>query len=122
LSVVTSGKVSTRSGALLAELVPTPKLIAELRDWFPAAFLVGWKYEVEGTRETVLERCRVQLQECRTDLCVANGPAYGPGFGIVHATGAVEQVPDRAALCAQVELELRLRAPVGVGDALRRDE
>ena len=32
---VTGGKVSTRNGSLLAELVPTPKLIAELRGWFP---------------------------------------------------------------------------------------
>src|ERR1700722_10726432 len=44
-----SGKISTREGALLAELLPTPKIIAELRGWYAKAQLVGWKFEVEGT-------------------------------------------------------------------------
>src|SRR5271170_4209862 len=38
-----SKKISTRGGRLLAELVPTPKIIAELRGWFPRAKIVGWK-------------------------------------------------------------------------------
>src|SRR5512142_2385104 len=33
LSEVQAGKISTRQGTLLAELVPTPKIIASLRDW-----------------------------------------------------------------------------------------
>src|SRR5438874_1774655 len=37
LSEIKSGKISTRQGTLLAELTPTPKIIAELRSWFPAA-------------------------------------------------------------------------------------
>ena len=32
---IKSGKLSTREGTLLAELVPTPKLIARLRESFP---------------------------------------------------------------------------------------
>src|SRR5437660_1094192 len=47
LSEIKSGKISTRQGTLMAELVPTPKLIAELRGLFPTAKLVGWKYEVD---------------------------------------------------------------------------
>lgn len=82
-----SGKLSTRQGTLLAELVPTPKLISRLREWFPKALLTGWKYEVDGDRASVLELARRQLAECRTDVCVANGPAYGAGFGIVAAGG-----------------------------------
>ena len=80
-----AGKLSTRGGPLLAELVPTPKVIAELRDWFPRAYLVGWKYEVDGDRETALREAREQIRVCRTDACVANGPAYGDGFGLVRA-------------------------------------
>src|SRR3974390_3360726 len=38
------GKIPTREGTLLAELVPTAKIIGELRGWFPKARLVGWKY------------------------------------------------------------------------------
>jgi phosphopantothenate---cysteine ligase (CTP) len=82
---IKSGKISSRSKNLVAELVPTPKIIAELRDWHPDAFLVGWKFEVDGNRESVLTQARCQLLECRTDACVANGPAYGTGFGVVTA-------------------------------------
>ncbi|MEI7730329.1 MAG: phosphopantothenoylcysteine decarboxylase [Verrucomicrobiota bacterium] len=84
---IRSGKFTTRAGSLLAELVPTPKLIASLRDWFPKAVVVGWKYEVEGKREEVLNKARAQVRANRTDACVANGPAYGRGFGLVEAGG-----------------------------------
>ena len=74
-------------GTLLAELAPTPKIIAELRQWFPHARLVGWKYEVEGGRAGVIQLAERQITECRTDACVANGPAYGAGFGLVRGGG-----------------------------------
>jgi phosphopantothenate---cysteine ligase (CTP) len=81
LQPATSGKYSTRQGALLAELVPTPKIIRRLRDWFPQARLVGWKYEVDGDRVAAVSAGEAQLRENHTDACVINGPAYGPGFG-----------------------------------------
>lgn len=81
---ITGGKISTRTGKLLAELVPTPKLISRLREWFPNGLLIGWKYEVDGKREDVLEKARAQIRENNTTLCVANGPAWGDGFGIVN--------------------------------------
>jgi len=83
LTAVQSGKFGTRAGSLVAELVPTPKVIWQLRGWFPQARLVGWKYEVDGSRVEVLQAARRQLSEAHSDLCVANGPAYGPGFGLV---------------------------------------
>ena len=89
-----AGKVSTRSGTLLAELVPTAKLIASLRAWYPAACLVGWKYEVDGGRADVLAKAERQLAECRTTACVANGKAYGLGFGLVRAAGQCEHFRD----------------------------
>jgi phosphopantothenoylcysteine synthetase/decarboxylase len=85
LEEVRSGKISTREGTLLAELVPTPKLISNLRLWFPNAVLVGWKYEVDSDRESVIEKARSQIAEYRTTACVANGPAYGAGYGLVRA-------------------------------------
>jgi phosphopantothenate---cysteine ligase (CTP) len=87
LSEIKSGKISTRQGTLLAELLPTPKIIANLRAWYPLAKLVGWKFEVDGDRASVLRAAENQLRECRTDLCVANGPAYGAGFGLVSGAG-----------------------------------
>ena len=98
LSEASSGKITTREGTLLAELVPTPKIISELRSWYPQALLVGWKYEVEGTREDVLARARRQMAECRTDACVANGAAYGKGFGLLRGDGTLQQLDNSAEL------------------------
>jgi len=77
---VHSGKHSTRDGVLLAELRPTPKILAQLRNLYPKAWITGWKYEVDGTRDEILQRARAQLQSCSSDAVVANGPAYGPGY------------------------------------------
>jgi phosphopantothenate---cysteine ligase (CTP) len=87
LHEVRSGKLSTRGEPLLVELVPTAKIIAELRDWFPRAIIVGWKYEVDGLREQVVEKASRQIFENQIDACVANGPAYGDGFGLVTPDG-----------------------------------
>jgi phosphopantothenoylcysteine synthetase/decarboxylase len=93
LSEIKSGKISTRQGTLLAELVPTPKVIAGLREWYPKAKLVGWKFEVDGNRASVLRAAESQLRDCRTDVCVANGPAFGPGFGLVTGGGQCAVLP-----------------------------
>jgi len=97
------GKIATPQGALLAELVPTPKIISELRDWFPQALLVGWKYELEGDRAAVLRVGQKQISECRTDLCVANGPAYGLGFGLVTPDGSCSHFAEPALLYQALE-------------------
>ena len=80
-----SKKISTRAGTMLVELVPTPKIITELRGWFPQTRLIGWKFEANGGRADALRAAARQLTECRTDFCVANGPAYGKGFCLVSA-------------------------------------
>lgn len=95
---VRAGKIPTREGALLAELLPTPKLLPRLRGWFPRAVLVGWKYEVEGNRASALAAAAEQLAESRTDACVANGPAYGEGFGLVRPDAGAAHLPDSRAL------------------------
>ena len=82
-----SKKISTRRGSLLVELVPTPKIIAELRGWFPRAKIVGWKFEADGGRADAISAAKKQIMGCATDFCVANGPAYGKGFSLVSAGG-----------------------------------
>jgi phosphopantothenoylcysteine synthetase/decarboxylase len=82
-----AGKIATREGRILAELVPTPKILSQLRGWFPNAILVGWKYEVDGSRADAIARGETQIRECRTDVCVVNGPAYGAGFGLLTSAG-----------------------------------
>ncbi len=100
---IQAGKISSRLGPLLAELVPTPKILGELRGWFPGACLVGWKYEVDGDRAGALAQAERQLTETRTDACVANGPAYGPGFGLVTGGGHCTHLENLPALFPALE-------------------
>ena len=102
LHAVQSGKLSTRGEPLLVELVPTAKIISELRGWFPRATIVGWKYEVDGLRDEVIEKASRQIFENQTDAGVANGPAYGGGFGFVTPEGC-KPLENAAALYETLE-------------------
>ncbi len=106
-SEIKSAKISTREGTLLAELLPTPKIICHLRDWFPTARLVGWRFEVEGDRSSAIRRAEKQLAESHTDACVVNGRAYGDGFGLLIGGGKCLHLADLAALFAGLETLLR---------------
>jgi len=75
-----SAKFPTRSGHLNLALIPTTKVLPQLRNWFPAAQIVGWKYELVGTREEAIARAANQISESKTNACVLNGAAYGSGF------------------------------------------
>ncbi len=85
------GKIPTREGALLVELIPAPKILPQLRALFPRALIVGWKYEVDGDQNSAIVAGKRQIQECLTDSCVVNGPAYGAGFGLLQAQGEMTQ-------------------------------
>jgi phosphopantothenate---cysteine ligase (CTP) len=65
-------------------LEPAAKVLPRLRGWFPRAWIVGWKFELEGTREDAAENARAQLAQQRTDATILNGSAYGPGFGLLE--------------------------------------
>jgi phosphopantothenoylcysteine decarboxylase/phosphopantothenate--cysteine ligase len=93
-----SAKLSSRSGEIRLTLRPAVKVLPELRGWFPAARIIGWKYEMEGTRVQAIERAAAQIRESGTDGCVFNGAAYGPGFGLVSPEGSVEHFADKSAL------------------------
>jgi phosphopantothenate---cysteine ligase (CTP) len=96
-------KIPTREGKLLVELLPAPKIIAELRGWFPKTKIVGWKFEADGKRENALAAARRQITECSTDLCVTNGPAYGEGFGLVGAKGGLAHLASAPLLFEALE-------------------
>lgn len=92
-------KLSSRSEVLHLELRPAEKILPTLRARFPAARIVGWKYELDGTREDAIARARQQLAECRTDACVLNGSAYGEGFGLVEpGVEKIQHLPDKKSL------------------------
>jgi phosphopantothenate---cysteine ligase (CTP) len=99
LQPIFSGKFSTRSGVLMTELVPTPKIISELRGFFPRTKIFGWKYELEGGQAGALSAGKKQLLANNTDYCVVNGRAYGSGFGVLAKDGSLEHTPDAAILC-----------------------
>jgi phosphopantothenoylcysteine decarboxylase/phosphopantothenate--cysteine ligase len=107
LAEIKGKKISTRRGKLLVELVPTAKIIAELRGWFPKAKIVGWKFEADGKRADALAAAQKQVAECSTDLCVVNGPAYGEGFGIIGGKGAPGHLANPPVLFDVLEKFLR---------------
>jgi len=96
-------KIPTRQGNLLVELLPTPKIITELRGWFSRAKIIGWKYEADGGRADALRAAEKQMAECATDACVANGPAYGNGFNLMTAGGRKKHFSSAAKLFSALE-------------------
>ena len=96
-------KIASREGSLILSLIPATKILPQLRDWFPEALIVGWKLEPGGTAQTALARAWRQIQESRTDGCVLNGAAYGPGFAFCHARGEIEHWDDLPELCAGLQ-------------------
>lgn len=100
---IKSRKIPTKIGTVLAELKPTPKIISHLRTWFPMARLVGWKYEVDGVHEDAMAKAERQMMGNQTDACVVNGPAYGPGFGLVMRAGPCQYLPDKSELFEALE-------------------
>ncbi|MDA7680379.1 DNA/pantothenate metabolism flavoprotein domain protein [Verrucomicrobia bacterium] len=92
------GKWGTRSGNLIAELIPTKKILRELRPLFPNAFIAGWKYEVDGNSETAIRKSLAQLDDNKTNLSVVNGPAYGEGFGIIEKLRSQGHTPSHEGL------------------------
>jgi phosphopantothenoylcysteine decarboxylase/phosphopantothenate--cysteine ligase len=96
---IASAKFATRDGRLHLVLAPATKVLPKLRDWFPEARIVGWKYELAGTRDDAFAKAWRQLRDCQTDACVLNGAAYGGGFALCHADGRVETRAEVAGLC-----------------------
>jgi phosphopantothenate---cysteine ligase (CTP) len=103
LTEIRSPKISTHGATVLAELAPTPKIISELRGWFPNGHLVGWKYELEGSRAQAIARGAQQLADNETDACVINGRAYGAGFGLFTTTGGCCHLRDKKHLFDRLE-------------------
>ncbi len=96
--LVESAKLSSRGGGLTLKLRPAGKVIAGLRARFPRSVIVGWKYELVGSRDDALSAARRQLGESRTDACVVNGAAFGSGFGLMEAGGALCEFRDKPEL------------------------
>jgi phosphopantothenoylcysteine synthetase/decarboxylase len=94
-----SRKISSQQTAIHLVLEPAPKLIFKLRNLFPNSWIIGWKYELVGTREEALAKARTQISANHTTACVVNGTAYGDGFGFCKESGSIEHLPDKRRLC-----------------------
>jgi phosphopantothenoylcysteine synthetase/decarboxylase len=79
-----TGKIPGNLPQIRLVLEPAAKVLPRLRGWFPRAWIVGWKYEIAGTRADAIEAARSQLAQGRTDATIVNGAAYGPGFGLLE--------------------------------------
>lgn len=95
-----SRKVPSRAGAIRLELEPATKVLPRLPVWFPAARVVGWKYELDGDRGAALAAAWRQLAEAGTGACVVNGAAWGGGFGFCEPPDRVTPCADAGALAA----------------------
>ncbi|MBL9136530.1 MAG: DNA/pantothenate metabolism flavoprotein domain protein [Verrucomicrobiales bacterium] len=103
------GKISSRLGRVLVELEPATKVLPRLRSWFPHAWIVGWKYEIEGDRQTAMAAAARQTTEAGVDACVINGPAWGDGFGLHQKSGSTRACADRWTLAELLVSELKAR-------------
>ena len=99
---VAATKIPSRAGELTLTLDPLSKLIHSLRNLFPASRIVGWKYELVGSRADVIAAAIRQLSESRSDACVMNGAAYGAGFGFLEPQMKPVHFADKVALCAHL--------------------
>lgn len=112
-----SKKFATRDGRLHMVLAPATKVLPKLRDWFPHAHLVGWKYELAGSRDDAFNKAWNQLRVCDTDACVLNGAAYGSGFAVCQPGGEVVTCDDSSDLFTTLSAQLRRSAAVSNGPA-----
>lgn len=93
-----SAKIASRSGALTISLEPATKVIGKMRELFPKTILVGWKYELVGSRNDALAKASRQMEDNRTDACVLNGRAVGPGFAFCQQGDPPREFGDKSAL------------------------
>jgi phosphopantothenoylcysteine synthetase/decarboxylase len=91
-------KISSEAGSIELLLVPKSKLIYDLRDLFPNSYIIGWKFELDGTPMDVVKEGMRQIEVNRTNACVLNGSAFGPGFGFCTSMGLVSTLPTKDAI------------------------
>ncbi|OGQ05187.1 MAG: hypothetical protein A3F82_01825 [Deltaproteobacteria bacterium RIFCSPLOWO2_12_FULL_44_12] len=65
-------KTKTKRGVWSLKLVPTPKIINQIKKWSPKTFLVGFKLEVGVSQKELLRRARRLLRQTKADLVLAN--------------------------------------------------
>jgi len=93
-----AAKISSAATSIQLRLVPKAKVIARLRQLFPAAWIIGWKFELDGSPADVVSKGIQQIEKYATNGCIVNGSAFGPGFGYCNSTGLVRSVRNKEEL------------------------
>jgi len=117
-------KISSAATAIQLRLVPKAKVIARLRELFPEAWIIGWKFELDGSPGDVVCKGIQQIEAYATNACVVNGSAFGPGFGYCNSTGLVRSVRNKeelAGLLLQVIQEAGAGSPSRPGLSLMEE-
>jgi phosphopantothenoylcysteine synthetase/decarboxylase len=108
-------KIRSTTAEVHLILRPAEKILPRLRSLFPDAVIVGWKYELDGSRSDAVTRAREQIKTSNTNASVINGSAYGAGFGFLSRESAeLRHLVDKARLCeflAAWTLEALTRRP-----------
>ena len=95
---MTSKKIGSHSGKLQLTLEPMPKIIRQLRSFFPHSYIVGWKYEL-GPPGEALSKGYQQISESATDACIVNGTALGGCFAFLEREATLFIIPTKVQLC-----------------------
>ena len=66
------GKIKSGRRELVLKLAPAPKILPMFRKLAPAAFLVGFKLEVDVDKEELWSRAHKLIEHAGADLVVAN--------------------------------------------------
>ena len=74
-------KIRTRDGALSIRLMPSPKIIDEVRRGWPKVYLVAFKAETAPARASLIEAAKRFRKESGADMVVANDVSGGKAFG-----------------------------------------
>lgn len=82
------GKIPSKKETLELKLKPTPKIIAHVKQKFPKAKIVGFKAEVDATKNELIERAQKSLENYQIELVVANF-LDKPDQGFASATNEV---------------------------------
>jgi len=111
---VTGGaKIPSNAGGLTLQLEPATKLLPELRQLFPKAKIVGWKYELSGSRDEAVAKGLQQIKQGHADACVVNGAAFGEGLGLLRNDVPMVHCTTKLVLAEQLARWIAHAARVG---------
>ncbi len=86
-----TGKIASRKEDLVLELVPTIKIIEQIRNQFPDLFIVAYKAEVGISKDQLIERGQNFLDRYKLNIVCANWVGE-PEKGFVSKTNEIHVI------------------------------